>query len=176
MESPDAHVCCATGSAHNWPLDLLSHGVWLGYCQNPEGLVTSKSELQLLEEHRTTTNGGTTPNRSSGPHLDPWHERVPPDKTAVCAACGERPRYAMALRKMEIHGHRRLERVGEVWVLPCGYVADEMYAILRCENRRSSRGGLLWSFWKVDGGYTTDIFLCDRSQWVGTLSGEHCAL
>lgn len=46
----------------------------------------------------------------------------------------------------------------QVWIYPCFLGNRKVFALLKCEKIRFD-ATYLWSFWKVDGSYTKDIFL-----------------
>lgn len=163
---------------------LKDKGVWLGDYDEEDMVVTSLSFNRVIKRYDESTDGGLLSHPSDGPHVNAQHTLEKDKKKMWCAACravGRSPTSDVVAENVEfIHQsdddthvadpmYRTVSTVAndradvgsdflQVWIFPCSLGERKVFALLKCEKARFD-ATYLWSFWKVDGSYTDDIFL-----------------
>ncbi|EME77379.1 uncharacterized protein MYCFIDRAFT_83310 [Pseudocercospora fijiensis CIRAD86] len=151
-DSPANWECFSVNREDHLNASLLSQSVWLGDYDQAKVSINGPTWNEVEKNYFESTTGGSE-CFGAEPHA---FDALPGVvacylQCAACCAAGRQP----------------CERL-KIWTFKCSLKGRDVYACLKelpeREWRRLKSDTPLWSFWKLNGGYTTNWFLTPVSE------------
>ncbi|EME41346.1 hypothetical protein DOTSEDRAFT_73684 [Dothistroma septosporum NZE10] len=165
---PTSLQCFTEGSgidAHYNASWLKENGVWLGDVNDYDQVVNGPCFNDVCQNYLDMTFGD-----DGKAHEEPYmFDEVPEENTIIleCAACKtfNSKNSPAGLVQVQCEGviHKDNETVLQKnhWVFPCRLDGTAVFALVK----RDKKNPEYWSFWRVDGGFTTTVYLTAMSKY-----------